>query len=155
MTNLWNGTGVAQFTRAFLMAGSLFWAYPAEAAERWEIMDPWVREAPPGSRVLAAYGTVRRPVDRSGALVEVLATGFKRAETHAMVKEGSWMRMRGVPRLTVPAGGEVRLEPGEWHWMLYEPSRDLREGDRVQVEFVFDDGVRLRKVLPVRRYQAP
>ena len=128
---------------------------PAWAASSWDLGDPWVREAPPGARVLAAYGILHNRGKRPGALVKVEAEGFGRVETHAMVRDGSMMRMKAVPRLVVPAGGEVRLEPGEWHWMLYEPSRTLTTDDGVNFVFVFSDGTRIERILPVRRYPTP
>ena len=128
---------------------------PTLAATPWSLEDPWVREAPPGARVLAAYGTLHNRGKRPGALIKVEAEGFGRVETHAMVRDGSMMRMKAVPRLVVPAGGEVRLEPGEWYWMRYEPARTLVTGDRVKFMFVFSDGTRIERTLPVRRYPAP
>ncbi|MEB3186804.1 MAG: copper chaperone PCu(A)C [bacterium] len=150
-------TGLMVTSVAWAMAGT----WPAEAkppasgAARWRIDDPWVREAPPGSRVLAAYGTIHGLPDRPGALIKLESPAFGRIETHAMSREGSMMRMKAVPRLEVPARGQVKLEPGEWHWMLYEPRRPLIAGDQVDVVFQFSDGSRLARKLPVRRYPAP
>lgn len=141
-----------------LMASLVFLclaAAPAGAATPWTLEDPWVREAPPGARVLAAYGTIHRRGKGPGALVRVESPGFGRIETHAMVQDGSMMRMRAVPRLEVPAGGAVRLEPGEWHWMLYDSTRRWSAGDQVPFVFHFSDGTRIERKLPVRRYPAP
>jgi len=48
------------------------------------------------------------------------------------------MVMYQVPAVDVPAGGEVQLKPGSFHVMLFGLTRDLKEGDTVDVSLQFE-----------------
>ena len=79
-----------------------------------------------GSREVRVVG-VRTPVARS-------------AELHETRIEGMVARMQPVDAIRVPAGQQVRLQPGGLHVMLVGLRQDLKIGDRFPVTLVLDDG---------------
>lgn len=95
--------------------------------------DPWVREAPPKAEVLAAYMTLVNDSDQPLVLTGVASPTFRNAEYHRMSFEGERMRMEQVDALTVPANGQLALEPGGYHIMLFTPDQRQRAGDIVPI----------------------
>ncbi len=118
---------------------------------RIEVSDPWVREAPPGIRLVAAYMVLANPSGRTDRLVSVRSPLAGKIEIHRMIIRNGMMDMDAIPFLTIPAKGEVKLQPGGTHLMIYGLKRELRAGDRLPLELEFEHaGTRLIDA-PVRK----
>jgi hypothetical protein len=102
------------------------------------VSDGWVRAAPPTARVLAAYLTIRNPGGEAVVLDGATSPDFARVELHEMRMDDGVMRMRKLERLDIAAGGELVLEPGATHLMLFEPRRALARGDTVSLSLHFE-----------------
>jgi len=64
-----------------------------------------------------------------------------RVEIHQMQMDGNVMRMRQVPALELPAQTEVSLRhggTGTYHLMLLDMAKPLKDGDRFDLELVFE-----------------
>lgn len=64
-----------------------------------------------------------------------------RVEIHQMQMDGNVMRMRQVPALELPAQTEVSLRhggAGTHHLMLMDMAQPLKDGDRFDLELVFE-----------------
>lgn len=111
----------------------------------------WIREAPPNAPVRAGYLDLTNGTDAEIAIVGVRSDAFGAIEIHEMVSsDDGTMRMRPVPRLTIPAGGEVKLEPGGLHFMLFRPQRSLSSGTEVPLVLEMDDGSTIETTLKQR-----
>jgi copper(I)-binding protein len=119
------------------------------AAEPLEVGSPWIREAPPGARVLAGYMRFFNRGATPVTLVNVTSPDFESAEIHRTVIEDGVARMLPVARLEIPANGRIDLEPGGRHLMLYNPSRPLRAGDTTTLTIHLADGSDVRLSVPV------
>lgn len=117
------------------------------------VRDAWIREAPPNARVLAGYATIANPGPEPVRIVAAAARGFDAVEMHRMSHEDGVMRMRPLPAIDVPAGGEAVLSPGGDHLMLMRPARAMRAGDTVRIEFELENGASLIWDFEVRRGQ--
>jgi copper(I)-binding protein len=104
------------------------------------VEDPWVREAPPGSEVQAAYMLLSNDGDRDLIMTNVAAPQYANAEFHRMWFEGDRMRMEAQPTLVVPARGQLALEPGGYHLMLFKPDTRMRTGDTVHIRLQCGEG---------------
>ena len=65
-----------------------------------------------------------------------------RVEIHRMHMDGNVMRMREVPALDLPAQSEVSLRhggAGTHHLMLVDLRKPLNDGDRFDIELVFEN----------------
>jgi len=119
-----------------------------------EIFHPWVREAPPSSRVLAAYMTVKNPGDTAISIEGISSPDFESAEVHRTVVHEGMARMLHIKQLEIPAKGTVRLEPGGLHLMLFNPNRSLATGDSVTLTLHLGNGICLTLDMPVIRQAA-
>jgi periplasmic copper chaperone A len=115
------------FLLAAMLAGAAAHACPGLAVE-----DGWIREAPPGAMMTAAYArlvnTGTKPLTIDGAR----APGFEGVELHHTVVEDGMSRMR-EGRLEIAAGASAALAPGGWHLMLFGAERAPQAGETVQL----------------------
>jgi copper(I)-binding protein len=111
----------------------------------------WIRAAPPGATVLAAYATFKNPCAKAVAVSDVSGADFGMAMIHATTVENGMSRMRAMGALSIPAGGETVLAPGGTHIMLMQPKRELHEGDKVRLALKLSDGRVLSAEFVVRR----
>ncbi len=114
------------------------------------VSDPWVREAPPGAEVQAGYMLLENNSNRDLILTSVGAPQFSKAEFHRMWFVGDQMRMEAQDTLVVPANGQLALEPGGYHLMLFNPDNRLRAGDTVPIRLQCGEGKTFVEA-PVRR----
>lgn len=115
------------------------------------VRDAWVREAPPGAPVLAAYFTLENPGSKADKLVAVLCPDFDKIEIHATEIRAGVARMVALDALPIPPHAVVKLAPGGYHLMLHHPRRALTSGMNVKLELRFNSGARVNVVAPVRR----
>ena len=118
------------------------------------VRDAWVREAPPGAPVLAAYLTLENPGSKADRLVAVHGADFDKIEIHATEIRDGVAHMLARDTLPIPPHAAVKLAPGGHHLMLHRPRRALTAGMRIQLELHFDSGARLTVVAPVRRAES-
>lgn len=115
------------------------------------VRDAWVREAPPGAAVLAAYFTLENTGTKADKLVAVLCPDFGKIEIHATEIRAGVARMIALDALPIPPHEVVALAPGGTHLMLLRPRRALTAGMRIKLELRFDSGTHMTVVAPVRR----
>ena len=126
-------------------------AAPASAETELQVSEPWVREAPPASRVLAAYLTLVNTGDNTIIIPAISSPDFENAEIHRTLIEDGIARMLPVKQLKVPANGQLALEPGGYHLMLFEPRRPLTAGESVTLVIQRNNGEQITAVAPVIR----
>lgn len=109
------------------------------------IDDAWVRLAAVPDRPAAAYFTVHGgPADAT--IVAVTSDVSLRSEMHETMRRGAAMTMTPLERVRVPAGGEVRFEPGGRHVMLYGMNPGIKRGGRpVLLTLTFANGARVSR----------
>lgn len=118
------------------LACMLFGMYCAAVVQECpglRVVDPWVREAPPGAEVQAGYMTLINDNKHEMILTGVVAPQFANAQFHRMWFEGDRMRMEEQDGLVIPAQGQLALEPGGYHLMLFKPDLRMRAGDIVPI----------------------
>jgi copper(I)-binding protein len=138
--------------RAILCVLSMLLA-PCAGAAGLELRDAWIRAAPPSAQTLAGYVEL---ANTGSAPLRVTAVGspdFGAVELHEMRMDDGVMRMRALDAVEVPAGASVRLAPGGNHLMLMRPTRALRAGDRVAIEFEVEGAATLSADFTVREPQ--
>ncbi len=133
---------------ALLGIASTSWAAPQHGIEAH---DPWVREAPPGAKVLAAYLQLHNHGSTLQTLISVDAPAFARVELHRTADMGGMASMAGMSQVMIPGHGKVAFEPGSLHIMLIDPISPLVAGDNVHIILHFKDGSSLPIDAEVRR----
>jgi copper(I)-binding protein len=114
--------------------------------------DPWVREAPPNVKVLAAYMIIENPTSEQRILISATASSsFKSVEIHKTVIKDGMMQMRHQPQLIIPPKSQVVLKPGSYHLMLMGLKKSLIAGDKVDLTLKFANGEEISIAAPVRK----
>jgi hypothetical protein len=121
------------------------------ADNKLEIDDAWIAEAPPVSKVMAAYMEIENETSQDRQAISMQCHEFERAEFHRTVDEEGMARMEHLQALSIPAGSELELEPGGYHVMLFNPARRLLAGDTTQCRIEFDNGKTIDFDLVIRR----
>lgn len=86
----------------------------------------------PGSSMSAAYLSLQNNTDRTISISRVTSREYASVELHETTIEDGVARMRPLPRLEIPAGGNIRLERGGKHLMLMRPTGSA---DTVSLQF--------------------
>lgn len=123
----------------------------AAAGPALKAVDPWVREAPPGMTVLAAFMVLSNDSDQALQVVRVSSPDFGHVEMHRTVVSEGMARMLKQEQLEVPARGRLTLAPGGYHLMLFDPTAPLRAGDTVHLILHLRHGAELDVTAPVRK----
>ena len=114
------------------------------------VEDPWIRAAPDGSALGAAYFVIEN--DGPGLSLEgVTSDAHAQASIHETQLNDGISRMRHIESLAIGRGERVRFAPGGLHVMLMRPQRALRVGDSVTLTLAFSNGRPLPVSVPVRR----
>ena len=123
----------------------------AIADDNLEIDDAWIAEAPPVSKVMAAYMEIENETDLDRQATSMQCKEFERAEFHRTVEKDGMARMEHQPALTIKADSELELKPGDYHIMLFNPARRLQAGDKTGCSMTFDDGTTINFDLEIRK----
>lgn len=106
-----------------------------------KIVHPWAMPTAPsitdgasGMGYLVLRNTGGKPDRLLAASVEIA----DRVELHAYSKAGDTSTMRRVDTIEIPAGREVRLEPGGPHLMLMGFKKPLAEGQHFPIVLQFE-----------------
>ena len=124
---------------------------PVRADMDLVVSDAWIREAPPGSTVLAGYLKITNRGTTQATVTGVSADDFSSVEIHRTIMENGVARMLSARQLEIPAGESFVLEPGGYHLMLFNPVRPLVAGDTVELLLQISNGACLAVNAPVAR----
>lgn len=127
-------------------------AFNAQAAVNGQISiaDGFVREVPPNQTISAAFMTLRNEDMSDHKVVGASSPAAKVVELHTHTNDNGVMKMRQIPEINVPAGGEALLKPGGLHIMLIDLTAPLTTNKAVPVTLKFEDGSEKTLNLPVK-----
>ncbi|MFN8530075.1 MAG: copper chaperone PCu(A)C [Anaerolineae bacterium] len=116
------------------------------------VVDPWARPAGAGTVVSAGYTLLLNLTDAEVTLVQATGDVAASIELHEMSMDAAGvMHMQPVEGgMHVPAGGATPLQPGGYHIMLIDLTRELAVGDTVDLTLTFDNGTTIPVSFPVR-----
>lgn len=107
------------------------------------VSNAWVRATVPAQKSGGAYLTLRSP--DAARVVGATSPAAASVEIHTMQMNGTVMSMREVPAVELPAGQAV----SNFHIMLIDLKRPLKEGQRVPVTLQVEHAGGKREVLQV------
>jgi hypothetical protein len=139
-------------TRSLLMTVLLTSSFSVFAAvtEQVQVLDGYVREVPAGQQISAAFMTVHNDDMSDHKIVSASSPAAKTVELHTHTHENGMMKMRQVPDIAIPAGGDTFLKPGGLHIMLIGLTQELKKDVPVSVIIKFEDGSEKILSLPVK-----
>jgi len=129
---------------------TLLTAICARASEI-SVTDPWIREAPPVAKMLAAYMTISNNSTRTVQFESASSADFEMVEIHRTKTHEGMSRMIKQSSLQIDGGKNVMLEPLGYHLMLMRPKRYFQAGDNVILELHFNNGEAVSVTAVVRK----
>ncbi len=126
------------------------WAGSTHAGGSIDINQAWIREAPPGAPMLAAYLCLDNTGDSAVTLTGVESPVFDHVMMHRTENSGGMTRMIHQDQVVIPAGKKVCFEPGGLHLMMPAPEQRLVAGDQVEMILQFPDAPCQRIQVPVK-----
>jgi len=99
----------------------------------------WIAEAPPVSRVLAAYMKIENHTNHDIKVSSATSSSFSSTAFHKTIFEDGMAKMRHQDSLIIPANGSLELKRGGLHMMLFNPVTPLHAGDSVSFSFELDN----------------
>jgi hypothetical protein len=82
-------------------------------------------------------------------IISASSPAAKTVELHTHMHENGMMKMRQVPNINIPAGGDALLKPGGLHIMLIGLTQELKKDVPVSVTIKYEDGSEKALSLPV------
>lgn len=109
-----------------------------------QVTDAWVRMSAVPTNPSAGYFTVRGgPADVQ--LISVSSTVAIRAEMHETMSGHQGMAsMKPLDTVAIPAGGEVKFEPGGRHVMFWNINPGIKPPRTMPLVFAFSNGERIQ-----------
>ncbi len=100
------------------------------------VSDAWIREAPPGAAVMAAYAQLHNQGDTALIIDGARSTAFGAIELHRTLEQDGVSRMLRGQSLELAPGDRGAFAPGGYHLMLFRPQQPLQAGDLVDIEIL-------------------
>lgn len=143
--------------RAVLALVALFFAglflVSAHAADDGAIVarDGWLRPPPKSLKEAAVYVVIENHTAHSRSIVSGTSDVAGSVELHQMTMVKMMMQMNPIPKVDIPARGQVIFEPNALHIMLFNLKKSLMLGDTVTVNLKLDDGTVVPVTATVRK----
>jgi len=110
------------------------------AAEQLLVMNAWIPEMPPVSRVMAGFGRFINQSDKAIEIVSMTSPNFARIEMHLSKEVDGMARMIPQKSLVVQANASIELKHGSYHLMLFNPVKRLLTGDSATINMKLSNG---------------
>ena len=117
------------------------------------IDNTWIAEAPPVSKVMVAYMTIKNPGSEDLEIIHAESDVYSSIEFHETVHEDDMAKMVHHDSLQIDAGSTLELKPGGPHLMLFNPVRRLRAGDTVEIDLMLYNRQTFTITVPVKKAQ--
>lgn len=95
------------------------------------VKDSWVRGTTPAQKATGAFMEITS--SDAASLLSAASPLAGVVEVHSMKMEDGVMKMRALPKLDLPAGKAVKLQPGGNHIMLMDLRQQMKKGDVVPI----------------------
>jgi len=123
----------------------------AEKNLKINITDLWISEAPPTVSVLVAYVTLINNSEIPISLVSISCPLFSSIEIHRSIIKNGIASMEKHATLEILSKSTIKLSPGDYHLMLFNPEMPLKIGDTPVFMFGFSDGTQISVKANIRK----
>lgn len=135
--------------RSTIASAALCLLAQTATSEPLQILQPYIRQAPPTATSTTFYMQLHNPNDQPRVLVSITGDIAPRIELHEHQLQQGLMHMQAIPAIELPAHSTTRLEPGKLHGMLMELKRPLQAGEQITLQLHFADGSTQTLAAPV------
>ncbi len=105
-----------------------------------EVSDAWVREAPPGAAMLAAYMKIHNTGTENRVLTRIESPRFQHVMLHQSIVVDGIAKMHHQDSFEIPAGGTLILEPGSYHLMMPAPDNAVQRDQSIEFTLHMKNG---------------
>ena len=95
---------------------------------------------------LPVYMTIRNPGSQIDRLLKAETAIAQKVELHTAALKDGQLKMAPVDSIEIPAGGEVKLQSGSYHVMLFGITHEPKVGDVIPLTLTFEKA----GTLPIR-----
>jgi len=127
--------------KLFLILSTITNLVSAEDVPEINITDAWISEAPPTVSIMAAYAIIQNRSAETKTLISISSPVFSKVEIHLSKTTDGMATMEKQASLTISSESSVKLSPGNYHMMLFDPETPLKAGDKATIIFTFSDGL--------------
>jgi len=126
-------------------------AHAVTAYADLDIQRAWVKLAPPGSSVNAAYMTLANTGNTRMVITQVKADCCSMTMLHRTRQQAGSVTMEHLDELVLPPHSRIELAPGGLHIMLMRMNAPLLLNHQVNLQLVLSDGQKYSLSIPVLR----
>ena len=125
---------------------------PADSipAESIMIENAWIREAPPNSKIMAAYLDIINGSDDEYVLIAAQSDAFEKIEFHLSATKDSVTHMHKQEQIVIPPHTTFTFKPGSYHFMLFNNLFPMRVGHKAAIQLLFENGATHTVDVPVK-----
>ena len=105
-----------------------------------EFSNATIRVMPVAMPMQAGYVTIRNRCKTTLEISAVRSQAWKDVSLHSTQVVNGVSKMREIPVLKIAPGASLQMAPGGSHLMLMDPTRDIKAGGSVDLNFVSRDG---------------
>ena len=102
------------------------------------VTNAWSRTTPPGVTVGVVYFTLKNDTGKSDRLLKISSPIAAKVQVHRTEIQDGMARMREVAVLHVDANQSVEFAPNGMHVMLMGLKKPLVEGQKFQLDLLFE-----------------
>jgi len=100
---------------------------------------------------LPVYMTIRNTGSQIDRLLKAETAIAQKVELHTAAMKDGQMKMAPVDNIEIPAGGEVKLQSGSYHVMLFGITHEPKVGDVISLTLTFEKAGTLPIQVEVRK----
>lgn len=115
------------------------------------VSDAWIREAPPGAAMLAAYMKIHNSGSTKRILAGVDSPHFSHVMLHKSVVMDGIAKMLHQDNIEIPPGETLILQPGSFHLMMTAPEKPLQRGQSAEFVLHMKNGENITVTATVKR----
>ena len=132
---------------------SICFAPVSAASDALVIENAWIAEAPPVSKVMVAYMSIKNTGSEDLEIIHAESEVYSSIEFHETIHEDDMARMIRHDSLQIDANSSIELKRGGPHLMLFNPARRLKAGDEVEIELTLYNRQTITISVPVKKAQ--
>jgi hypothetical protein len=103
------------------------------------IKNAWVRAAPSGSKIMAAYMIIDNQTSETITSSKIIANGFEKTEIHTSYVVDEISKMKKLNNLSIKGSESLVMEPGGLHLMLINPDGVPKRNSNVEILMFFEN----------------
>ncbi len=140
-------------TLILFLSSFINFAYSGEINQETKLIiaDAWIAEAPPVSKVMVAYMTLKNTGSDIINIVHAESDLYSSIEFHETIHDNGMARMIRHDHLNIAENSKLELKPGGAHLMLFNPKKRLTAGNTVNIKLTTKNLKIINIIVPVKK----